>query len=74
MLLISHSDQGSQYASNSHREILNDHGILQNMSRKGNCWDNAVTESFFHTLKTDLIYGGKRAEMPYGTINHGRKK
>ena len=52
--LIWHSDQGSQYASDSHRDILNDHGIVQSMSRKGNCWDNAVAESFFHTLKTEL--------------------
>ena len=52
--LIWHSDRGSQYASDSHRTILNDHGIIQSMSRKGDCWDNAVAESFFHTLKTEL--------------------
>ncbi len=52
--LIWHSDQGSQYASDSHRAILKDHGIVQSMSRKGDCWDNAVAESFFHTLKTEL--------------------
>jgi transposase InsO family protein len=52
--LIWHSDRGSQYASESHRNILKDHGIIQSMSRKGNCWDNAVAESFFHTLKTEL--------------------
>jgi putative transposase len=52
--LIWHSDRGSQYASDSHRVILKDHGIIQSMSRKGNCWDNAVAESFFHTLKTEL--------------------
>jgi len=52
--LIWHSDRGSQYASESHRTILKDHGIIQSMSRKGNCWDNAVAESFFHTLKTEL--------------------
>ncbi|MFT6346051.1 MAG: transposase InsO family protein [Polaribacter sp.] len=52
--LIWHSDRGSQYASDSHRAILKDHGIVQSMSRKGNCWDNAVAESFFHTLKTEL--------------------
>lgn len=52
--LIWHTDQGSQYASDSHREILTDHGIIQSMSRKGDCWDNAVAESFFHTLKTEL--------------------
>jgi putative transposase len=52
--LIWHSDRGSQYASTSHREILKDHGIIQSMSRKGDCFDNAVAESFFHTLKTEL--------------------
>jgi transposase InsO family protein len=52
--LIWHSDRGSQYASDSHRAILKDHGVIQSMSRKGNCWDNAVAESFFHTLKTEL--------------------
>lgn len=52
--LIWHSDRGSQYASDSHRNILKDHGIIQSMSGKGDCWDNAVAESFFHTLKTEL--------------------
>ena len=52
--LIWHTDRGSQYASNSHRKILKEHNIIQSMSRKGNCWDNAVAESFFHTLKTGL--------------------
>jgi len=54
--LIWHTDRGSQYASYSHRDLLNKHGIIQSMSRKGNCWDNAVAESFFHTLKTELVY------------------
>ena len=57
--LVWHSDQGSQYASHSHRELLKDHGIIQSMSRKGDCWDNAVAESFFHTLKTELIHHHK---------------
>jgi transposase InsO family protein len=54
--LIWHTDRGSQYASDGHRELLKDHGITQSMSRKGNCWDNAVSESFFHTLKTELVH------------------
>ena len=54
--LIWHTDRGSQYASDSHRKILRDHKIIQSMSRKGNCWDNAVAESFFHTLKTELTH------------------
>jgi len=57
--LIWHTDQGSQYASNEHRNILKDHNITQSMSRKGNCWDNAVAESFFHTLKTELTHHHK---------------
>jgi len=54
--LIWHTDRGSQYASDSHLRIIKQHGIIQSMSRKGNCWDNAVAESFFHTLKNELIY------------------
>jgi len=52
--LIWHTNQGSQYPSESHRSILKDHDIIQSMSRKGDCWDNAVAESFFKTLKTEL--------------------
>jgi putative transposase len=54
--LLWHSDRGSQYASVSHRKLLKRFGIQQSMSRKGNCWDNSVSESFFHTLKTELTY------------------
>ncbi|PXV73414.1 transposase InsO family protein [Nitrosomonas eutropha] len=54
--LLWHTDRGSQYASESHRQLLKQHGIQQSMSRKGNCWDNAVSESFFHTLKIELIH------------------
>ena len=52
--LLWHTDRGSQYAANSHRDLLKEHHIVQSMSPKGNCWDNAVAESFFHTLKTGL--------------------
>jgi len=54
--LLWHTDRGSQYASDSHQKILIEHKITQSMSRKGNCWDNAVSESFFHTLKTELTH------------------
>ncbi len=54
--LIWHTDRGSQYASDAHRELLEKHHILQSMSRKGDCWDNAVSESFFHSLKTELVH------------------
>ena len=54
--LIMHTDRGSQYGADSYRQLLTQHGIEPSMSRKGNCWDNAVAESFFHTLKTELVY------------------
>ena len=54
--LIFHSDQGSQYASNEFREVLANNKAIASMSRKGNCWDNAVAESFFKTIKCELIY------------------
>jgi transposase InsO family protein len=53
---IHHSDRGSQYAANEFRKLLTAEKLVQSMSRKGNCWDNAPTESFFHTLKTEHIY------------------
>ena len=54
--LLWYSDRGSQYASTEHRVLLDQHKIIQSMSRQGNCWDNSVAESFFHMLKTELIY------------------
>jgi len=54
--LILHSDRGSQYASDALRVVLARHGIIQSMSAKGDCYDNAVAESFFHTLKTEYVY------------------
>jgi transposase InsO family protein len=54
--LIMHTDRGSQYGADSYRQLLRRHGMQPSMSRQGNCWDNAVAESFFHTLKTELIY------------------
>ena len=53
---IFHSDRGVQYASADFCDVLNSHGFIQSMSRKGNCYDNAVAESFFHTLKTEHVY------------------
>jgi putative transposase len=52
--LVFHSDRGSQYASELFRKFLKDNGILQSMSRKGNCWDNAPVESFFATMKLEI--------------------
>jgi len=54
--LVHHSDRGCQYASEAYRTALTRHGILCSMSRKGNCWDNAVAESFFSTLKIELVH------------------
>ena len=54
--LIHHSDRGVQYASDAFQKLLEQHGYQCSMSRKGNCWDNSVAESFFRTLKSELIY------------------
>jgi putative transposase len=53
--LILHSDQGSQYASNLYRALIEENGFQRSMSRKGDCWDNAIAESFFATIKGDLL-------------------
>lgn len=53
--LIHHSDQGSQYTSAAYRQILKDHDITASMSRRGDCWDNAVAESFYATLEKELL-------------------
>lgn len=54
--IILHSDRGSQYTSYGFRKLLKSYGIIQSMSSSGNCYDNAITESFFHTLKTELTF------------------
>ena len=53
--LIMHSDRGSQYASDSHRQLIKNYRMIQSMSRRANCWDNAVMESFFKTLKVERV-------------------
>jgi len=53
--LMVHTDRGVQYASEEFRNLLNSHGFIQSMSQKGNCWDNAVAESFFHTIKGQYL-------------------
>ncbi len=80
--LIWHTDRGSQYASQSHRDIIKTHGIIQSMSRKGDCWDNAIAESFFHSLKNELMHGkifatkeeAKCAIFEYIEIYYNRKR
>ena len=54
--LIVHSDRGTQYASAEHQHLLNKHGFVGSMSRKGNCWDNAVMERFFLNLKMERVW------------------
>ena len=54
--LLAHSDRGSQYASEHYRQMLAKHGIVCRMSRLANCWDNAPMESFFATLKKELVH------------------
>jgi transposase InsO family protein len=57
--LICHTDRGSQYAGNDFKAILAENEFVGSMSRKGDCWDNAVAESFFHTLKVELVHRNK---------------
>ena len=66
--VLHHSDRGSQYASADYRQALADAGLVASMSRKGNCWDNAVAESFFSTLKWELIH-----RRPFETRSDARR-
>jgi len=66
--LIFHSDRGSQYCSHEFQKLLKRHGIRSSMSRKGDCWDNAVAESFFGTLKQELVFWVK-----YITRDHAKR-
>jgi putative transposase len=54
--VLFHSDRGSQYYSNNFQKMLKLYGFICSMSRKENCWDNAVAESFFHSIRTELVY------------------
>jgi putative transposase len=70
--LIMHSDRGSQYASEAHRRLLDEYGMVQSMSRRGNCWDNAAMESFFKTLKverTNQVQYATRAQARLDIVN-----
>jgi transposase InsO family protein len=60
--LIAHSDRGTQYAATEYQKRLQQHGMICSMSRKGDCWDNAVAESFFATLKLELLGGDMFAD------------
>jgi len=54
--LMVHSDRGSQYANHEYQALLKQHGMVCSMSRKGNCWDNAVMERFFLSLKMERVW------------------
>ena len=80
--LIHHSDKGCQYASHDFQKTLSMAGALQSMSGTGNCYDNAVTETFFHSLKTELMFGevfktreeAKNAMFEYIEIYYNRQR
>ena len=80
--IIFHSDRGSQYTSSSVRNLLKSYQITQSMSSTGNCYDNAITESFFHSLKTELIFWNsyqtreeaKRSIFEYIEIFYNRQR
>ena len=80
--LIIHSDRGVQYACKDFRNVLKKHRFIQSMSRKGDCWDNAVAESFFSILKTELVYHERfkgpedtlRAIFEYIEVFYNRKR
>ena len=57
--VIMHTDRGSQYCSKQYQKLLQSYNLVCSMSRKANCWDNAVAESFFKTLKAELVYQTK---------------
>jgi putative transposase len=65
--LLHHSDQGAQFTSGAYQALLAAHSARASMSRRGNCWDNAVVESFFATLKAELLPAGPRGRTPWRT-------
>jgi len=80
--LIFHSDRGSQYTSKAFRKLLAKYGVRQSLSRPGQCWDNAVAESFFATLKVELVYrqsiptraAARRALFEYIEVFYNRQR
>ena len=80
--LIFHTDRGCQYTSEQFRELLEKNGVVQSLSRPGQCWDNAVAESFFATLKEELLYRGvwptraaaRRAIFEYVEVFYNRQR
>lgn len=70
--LIAHSDRGSQFCSDHFQSLLRQHGFRSSMSRKGNCYDNAPMESFYRTLKVELVYWEDYATRAEATISVGQ--
>lgn len=71
--VIVHSDRGSQYCSHDYQKVIANHALVCSMSRKGNCYDNACAESFFHSLKVELVHGEKfvtRAELKQAVFEY----
>jgi len=67
--LIYHSDRGRQYASYAYQDLLNRYGMRASMSRSGNCYDNAYLESFWGTLKTELVHGERYRTRPEARLS-----
>jgi transposase InsO family protein len=80
--VIVHSDRGSQYCSKDYQALITRHGLKCSMSAKGNCYDNACAESFFHSLKVELIHGErfrtrqamKEAVFEYIEVDYNRTR
>ena len=66
--LIMHSDQGWQYQHMTYRNALQQHGIIQSMSRKGNCYDNSIMETFCGRLKNEMFYGSEKEDSSFETF------
>ena len=72
--LIFHSDQGWQYQHAYFRNTLKEHGIIQSMSRKGNCYDNCIMETFFGRLKNEIFYGYEKYYRLFGEFSEAMRK
>ena len=72
--LIMHSDQGWQYQHRYYRETLKAHGITQSMSRKGNCYDNCIMETFFGRMKNEMYYGCEKQYQSFEAFSQAVKE
>ncbi|WP_158099980.1 IS3 family transposase [Megasphaera sp. An286] len=72
--LIFHSDQGWQYQHAYFQQELKDHGIIQSMSRKGNCYDNSIMETFFGRMKTEMFYGYEKMYTSFAVFRNAVEK